>query len=297
MSKKTVAIFAPTGMLGNQVYAELKDNFNLILVYRDEQKLKLLHQAHGGVELCKQVKFDLEVLYEEYKLGFPQQHMLPSLKNLFAEIGEVDTVINCAGVIKPHSLKKPELTLFINGVIPHILSSFYKEKLIQITTDCAFSGIQGAPYSEVSEKTPNDLYGLSKSLGEPFKDSLVLRTSIIGPELGEGNSLIAWFLKQQGQTIKGFTNHFWNGITTKQFGQICKKIILNRNSFPKSGLFHIFSNSVSKYDMVVAFKEKYKIDVNIEKAEPAPVDRRLATEFELCKQLEIPSFEQMVKEM
>ncbi len=292
---KKVAILAPTGMLGNQVYDQLKDVFDLVLVYRDEAKLNLLSQTYGGLEKHKKIQFDFSDLYKEYIAGFPKEHISPKLRQLYLEIGEIDAVVNCAGIIKPHSLKNPEITMFINGSLPHILSAEYKEKLIQITTDCAFSGVSGAPYSEESPKSPNDLYGLSKALGEPSANSLILRTSIIGPELGEGSSLIAWFKKQEGQTITGFTNHFWNGITTRQFGKVCARIINDRGSFPSFGLFHIFGNDVSKYDMLLAFKEKYKINAIIEKAEVAAVDRRLSTKFDVCKKLEIPSFQQMLE--
>ncbi|HLC99824.1 MAG TPA: sugar nucleotide-binding protein [Patescibacteria group bacterium] len=291
---KTVAITAPTGMLGSMVYNVLKDKYNLVLVYRDEDKMKILDEAYGGVGKHKKVHFDLMDLYQDYVTGFPTSNIGPSTKKLVDTVGEIDAFINCAGIIKPHSLKDPITTMFINGAVPNILSAIYKDKLIQITTDCAYDGLVGAPYTEESPKTPNDLYGLSKSLGEPSQHSLVFRTSIIGPEITGFVSLISWFKKQEGQTIKGFTNHLWNGITTKEFGNICDRIVNDRSKYPKTGLYHIFSNDVSKYDMVMKFKEKYRVNVTIEKAAPAPVDRRMRSIYDLHKKLEIPSFDEMI---
>lgn len=297
MDKQTIAITAPTGMLGSMVYHVLKDKYNIVLVYRDEDKLKILDKFYGNVKKHQKIKFDLNNIYQDYITGFPADSVGPNTKKLLEQIGKIDTIINCAGIIKPHSLKDPATTLFINGALPHILSHHYKEKLIQITTDCVFDGIKGAPYTEESVHTPNDLYGLSKSLGEPSEHSLVLRTSIIGPEITGFVSLIEWFKKQEGKTIKGFTNHLWNGVTTREFAKICDKIISHREDYQKNGIFHIFSTTVTKYDMVMKFKEKYKVNVNIEPTQPAPVDRRLDTVYDLCKKLNISSFDKMLEEL
>ncbi|XOU94771.1 MAG: sugar nucleotide-binding protein [Candidatus Kerfeldbacteria bacterium] len=294
---KKIAITAPTGMLGSAVYNELKDKYELILIYRSKEKLKALEKAYGGTSKHKQVIFDLNDIYQDYLEGFNEGTFGPHTAKLIKEIGEIDTFINCAGIIKPYSTDNPTTTLFINGALPHILSSHYKEKLIQITTDCAYNGTEKAPYDENSQKTSNDLYGLSKSLGEPYKDSLVLRTSIIGHEIAGYVSLIAWFKKQEGETIKGFSTHLWNGITTKQFGKICDKIINNRNNYPKNGMFHIFSNDVTKLEMVEKFKTKFKVNVTIEEATPSAVDRRLRTIHDVCDKLNIPSFDEMINEL
>lgn len=292
-----IALFGATGMLGSAIYNVLKEKNELILITRDPKKLDILDKAYGDVKNFTSVSFDLDLVYQEYLTSFPKQHIIPSIQSLVKSIGEVDGVVNAVGVIKPYSTINPAVTLFINGAFPHLLAAQYGSKLIQITTDCAFSGIEGAPYTEESPKSPNDLYGLSKSIGEPIDQSLVLRTSIIGPEIHGFVSLISWFKQQEGKTIKGFTNHFWNGITTRQFGKICNEIISNRGHYPKTGLYHIFSNDVSKFDMVQAFKEKYGTQVTIEAAAPDPVDRRLGTVKELCKKLNIPTFIEMLKEI
>jgi len=189
------------------------------------------------------------------------------------------------------------LTFYTNGVFPRLLADTYGSKLIHITTDCAYNGTDNAPYNEDSIKNANDLYGISKILGEPFEQSLVLRTSIIGPEITGFVSLISWFKKQDGQSIKGFTSHLWNGITTKQFGKICDEIISNREAYPANGLYHIFGSDVNKYEMMLAFKDKYDINVTIEAAEPSPVDRRLRSKHDLCNRLNVPSFAEMLKDL
>jgi dTDP-4-dehydrorhamnose reductase len=295
---KKIALIAPTGMLGSYVYKVLKEKNDLVLVYREEEKIKQLNEVYGGVDKFKKVKFDMMDIYQDYLNGFGTGAVGPYFKKLIEEIGEVDGIINCAGIIKPYSTKDPMVTMFMNSCLPHILSNYYREKLIHITTDCAYNGLEGAPYDESSSKTPNDLYGLSKSIGEPSSFSLVLRTSIVGPEIMGFVSLIEWFKKQNGQKIKGFTNHLWNGITTKQFGIICDQIVNNREKFPQNGLFHIFANDVTKYEMLLAFKKKYPIDVEIEPVEySVAVDRRLRSKLGLCSQLNIPTFDQMINDL
>ena len=291
---KKVVIIAPTGMLGSGVYNILKDKYDLILIYRSEDKIKKLDEIYGKVNSHQLIKCDIREIYNDYLSGIKSEDS--KLNKLFKGIGEIDAIINCAGIINVYAAKDPSFTFFLNGAFPHLLSEYYKEKLIQITTDCAFNGIEGYPYNENSLKTPVDIYGLSKILGEPKDKSLILRTSIIGPEISEHVSLLDWFRQQEGKTIKGFANHFWNGITTKQFGKICDEIISNPEQYPKTGLYHIFSTTVSKYEMLLKFKEKYDIDCKIEKDKEQKINRTLNTIYDLNNKLNIPSFGEMIEE-
>jgi dTDP-4-dehydrorhamnose reductase len=249
---KRVAIIAPTGMLGSMVYNVLQDSCELTLLYRSRDSLASLNRAYGGVKKHTAIQIDFEKYYEKYI----KSKELPSYDDGLFSL-DVDIIINCSGIIKPYANQNPPLTFFINSALPQLLSTQYEERLIQITTDCVYSGKEGAPYSEKSAHTPVDLYGLSKSLGEPEKKSLVIRTSIIGPEISHFVSLISWFSQQK--KASGFTNHLWNGVTTRQFALICKDIIENSKKFPKRGLFHIFSNDISKYNLLLLLKKKYKL--------------------------------------
>jgi dTDP-4-dehydrorhamnose reductase len=293
---RRIAIIAPTGMLGSGVYDVLKDKYNLVLIYRSEEKIKKLDDIYGGINNHQLIKFDIKEIYNDYLSGIGSKEYA-KLNKLFKDIGEVNAVINCAGIINVYAAKEPAFTLFLNGAFPHLLSEYYKDKLIQITTDCAFNGIEGYPYDENSPKSPVDIYGLSKILGEPKDKSLVLRTSIIGPEIAEHVSLLDWFKQQEGKTINGFANHFWNGITTKQFGKICDEIISNPGKYPKTGLYHIFSTTVSKYEMLLKFKEKYNTDCEIKKDEEQKLNRTLSTIHDFNKKINIPSFDKMMEEL
>lgn len=295
-SKKTVAILAPTGMLGSAVYSVLKDKYNLILVLRDENKLQLLDKAYGEVKNHKVFKFDLNSIYQDFVNKFEGSSSSPALLKLLKAIDRADYIINCIGITIPFSLKDPAITFFINSAFPHLLASFLKEKLIHITTDCVFSGVEGFPYNENSPKTPVDIYGLSKSLGEPAS-CLTLRTSIIGRELEGFTGLLEWFLQQNGKKIKGFINHIWNGITTKEYGKICDKIISNPDKFPRQGIYHVFSTTISKYEMLLKFREKYNIDCDIQPDHSQKLNRTLSTVYDFNTKFQIPSFDEMLSEL
>lgn len=292
--KKKVLILGASGMLGSAVYDVLKDKYNLILSFRGLEESVLLNEKYGGVDEHRKEEFDLKFVYQDYldKKG-PYG---PYFNSFLKRVGEVDYVINAIGVTIPFSFKDPALTFFINSAFPYILSGIFKDKLIHITTDCVYNGKEGYPYDENSLKTPVDIYGLSKSLGEPT-NCLTLRTSIIGRELQGFTGLLEWFLQQKGKTIKGFAQHFWNGITTKEFGKICDKIMQNREKYPASGIFHLFSTTLSKYEMLLKFQEKYNINCEIIFDDSTKLNRTLATIYPFCSQLQIPSLDQMLKEM
>src|SRR3989338_10947387 len=110
---KTIAIIAPTGMLGSMVYSVLKDKYQLVLVYRDEAKIQLLHEKYGAVGDHQRVCFDFGELREEYLSGFPKEQVSPKFHSFLKKVGNVDGVINCVGLTKPYSLQNPFQTFFI----------------------------------------------------------------------------------------------------------------------------------------------------------------------------------------
>lgn len=289
-----MAVFGATGMLGNALYAILKDKYQLILVVRNQAKIGLLEKTYGGTTTHQIMEFDAALLYKDYQSQNGNGHSA-YFKNFLNQLDSVDYVINAIGIV-PSLLDDPAVAFFINGALPNILSGIFGPKLIHITTDCVYNGVSGYPYNENSPKTPVDLYGLSKSLGEPA-DSLTIRTSIVGRGLEGRTGLLDWFLAQGGNTIIGYANHFWNGIATNQFAKICDQIMSNPEKFPKSGIFHIFSTALSKYEMLLKFREKFNIDCEIKKNETRKLNRTLSSVHDFNKKLNIPSFDEMLDKM
>jgi len=212
----------------------------------------------------------------------------------FNQIPECDYVINCIGIIKPFVEKDILNCILINSLYPHKLSRWCKttnKKLIHITTDCVYSGNDGQ-YREDSSHDCLDAYGKSKSLGEP-KNCMTLRTSIIGEELHQNASLIEWVKSNKGKTIKGYTNHSWNGITTTQFADVCHQII-EKNLFIE-GLSHIYSNDVTKFELLSAINDSFNLGIIIEPFEARLCDRTLRSIKELNSKLSIPTIEDQIK--
>ena len=169
----------------------------------------------------------------------------------------IDFVVNCIGIIKPYindsDPKQTETAFEINGAFPYRLEAWASKngaKVIQIATDCVFSGSKG-DYLESSEHDAKDVYGKSKSLGEASGPSMMhLRVSIIGPEVDKSSSLMEWVRNQpKDAEISGYTDHFWNGITSMHFAKIARGII--ENEVFESGVFHVLpQDSVTKSELV-----------------------------------------------
>lgn len=116
-------------------------------------------------------------------------------------------VINCMGILNKYideeDSESVERAIRVNSIFPHMLAKTGLP-VVQIATDCA-----GEP----------DVYGLSKKLGEVKAPLFAnIRCSIIGP--GNKDGLFDWFLAEE-KMCKGFTNHYWNGVTTLAFAKMC----------------------------------------------------------------------------
>ncbi|MFW9873602.1 MAG: sugar nucleotide-binding protein [Candidatus Thorarchaeota archaeon] len=206
----------------------------------------------------------------------------------------INYIINCIGITKPFCKDDdPEgvkRAICINADFPWKLATYAKKhkiKIIQIGTDCVYSGKRGK-YNEDDLHDPLDVYGKSKSLGEVFNGSmLIIRCSIIGPELKKETSfLLEWFLNQpEGGTIGGFEHHIWNGVTTLQFAQLCEYIILSNNydQFLLTSFIHHYipNNTVNKYQLINIFNDVFekKLKINRVNKPEQKVDRSLDTKF------------------
>ena len=170
-----------------------------------------------------------------------------------------EVVINCIGVLVRESNEYPTKAIYLNSLFPHRLSDLCIDcfsKLIHISTDCVFNGEKG-PYIERDLPTEINWYGKTKALGELDNSTdLTLRTSIIGPDLDfEGVGLFNWFSRQKGDVF-GYTNVFWNGITTLECTKQIERIITENITL--SGLYHLTTpESISKYDLLKTIRKVF----------------------------------------
>jgi dTDP-4-dehydrorhamnose reductase len=207
-------------------------------------------------------------------------------KELLNILDDVSWAVNAIGVIKPHIHddvdSEVERAVRINALFPHVLARVAEEtncRVIQIATDCVYSGLRGK-YVETDLHDPQDVYGKTKSLGEVFSPNVYhLKCSIVGHQEVGGRSLLQWFLNQdRGAEVIGFTNHFWNGVTTLHFAKICNGIMGGNLQLPH--VQHLIPNDVNtKYELLNNFAASFdRRDITIKSTKATKsIDRTLST--------------------
>tara|TARA_R110002012_G_scaffold12541_3_gene55684 strand:+ start:7815 stop:8657 length:843 start_codon:yes stop_codon:yes gene_type:complete len=271
MKNKTVMILGSTGMLGRYMSKYLQESFKIINISR----------AHLNAENANKDK------------------ILDLIDNNVTTADKPDVVINCIGVIKSQIDKNTTAqTIKVNSLFPHLLAEAAESistPLIHITTDCIYSGKKdhSLAYNETDALDVSDTYGVTKGLGEPT-NCTVIRTSIIGEEVNQARSLIEWVKSEDGNNVNGFTDHWWNGVTCLQLAKITEEIIDTNNFW--SGTRHVFSNSVSKDQLVAMIADALGITVTITPGpSPSPCNRQLSSIHKLP--FNIPSLSEQLKQL
>lgn len=188
-----------------------------------------------------------------------------------------DVVINCTGLIKQlNTANDPLIVLPINSLFPHQLAnlcSLSHTRLIQISTDCVYSGRKGA-YVETDPSDAEDLYGKSKFIGEVTQQqhAVTLRTSTIGHELESNYGLIDWFLSQNDK-VKGYVKAIFSGLPTVELARVVKDYVVPDHSL--TGLYHVAAKPINKYDLLNLVAEVYGKKIIIEREEATALDRSL----------------------
>ena len=239
-------------MLGKMCSLVLNDDpsLNLIGTYNNENSKTLLVDKKINLLKFNALVDDIEKLVESTNPKY---------------------VINCIGRIKPTIDEDSQESVFqaeqINSNLPkqlEALSSSRGLEIIQIGTDCVFSGKKGL-YTIDDEYDANDVYGRTKADGEiDSGKKMLLRTSIVGPEVKPGQSLLNWFLELDKESeVNGFENHMWNGITTLAFAKIVKGVILN-NIYTSKVIHLTPKDLVSKYELLSLFSTSFgRKDIDI----------------------------------
>jgi dTDP-4-dehydrorhamnose reductase len=280
-----VLVLGSTGMLGSAVLVELR-----------RAGLQAIPASRSVGHRFDALDLKLEELMKEAKLGSD------------------DFVVNCIGLTKARidesSLESRQLAVRLNVDFPNALAKTAEERgvrVIQVATDCVYSGALGN-YSEKSPHDPHDVYGKTKSLGEsPSANVMHLRCSLIGPELGRASLFFEWVRQQPpGSLIEGYTNHLWNGITSKAFGQVVSGVLVE--GLFAAGVQHLVPDDAVTKDQLVrsVLKELGRSDVRVTSVSaPERVDRTLSTVspdrnlafFKAAGFKNHPSIQRMVHEM
>jgi dTDP-4-dehydrorhamnose reductase len=281
--RPTVLILGGGGMLGHKACQSFSREFDTWVTFRsfDEQ-------------LKKTGLFDQSKIIDKVDV-----FTIGSVENAIIQ-SKPDFVLNCVGIIKQlKDASDSRLSIYVNALFPHLLADLCREhnvRLIHFSTDCVFSGNSGM-YAESDPSDAGDLYGRSKYLGETCYDHcLTLRTSIIGHELFTSISLVDWFISQKGKAINGFRNAIYTGFPTSVFSKELIRII---REFPGlSGLYHLSSERISKFDLLTMIREVYGLDIEINPDETFMCDRSLDSSLYRSKTNFTPlPWSEMVMEM
>lgn len=264
-----------------------------------------------GHQLCRFLAERTEVWATFHKKA-EQFNCLPEekmLENVYVQdlsrIQEVldrvkpDAVINAVGIVKQRDEAKQAVTsIQVNALFPHQLADLCVERgirVIQISTDCVFSGFRGN-YSEIDVPDPVDLYGRTKLLGELNRPGcLTLRTSIIGWQLNTFSSLLSWFALQRNKHIKGYRKAIYSGFSTTVLAQLIGDILQTRPDL--NGLYQVSSEPISKFDLLVKLRDILGwSDIIIDPDDQFFCDRSLSsTRFTTATSWRSPTWEAMLQ--
>ncbi|MDP3244356.1 MAG: SDR family oxidoreductase [bacterium] len=277
-----ILILGGDGMLGRHFFNYFQAQHEVRVTLRQE----LTISNAGGL-------FDKNNAYD--KTDVRDKKRLDEIFNDF----NPQVVINAAGIVKQsEKIKDIALTLEVNAVFPHhlaILCKMVGARLIHLSTDCVFSGKKGN-YIESDQPDAEDLYGRSKFLGEVSgEECLTLRKSVIGRELFGKLGLLEWFLNQKDK-VKGFTKAIYSGFTTREISRIIERIVTD---YPTaSGLYHVSSDPISKYDLLALIKKYFGLTVEVLQDENFVCDRSLNSDkFRKEFNYHPPTWEEMIKEL
>lgn len=267
-------------MLGHKLVEKWKDKFDVWATIRDD------FQSYGNLGFLDRNKTFENINIEE----------IQSVENVINQI-QPSVIVNAVGLIKQLPTSKDVIkTLSVNAIFPHQLAGLankYQVRLLNVSTDCVFNGKKGN-YTESDVPDAFDLYGKSKQLGEVIENNcLTLRTSIIGRELKTAHSLVEWFLSNRGKKVKGYAKAIYSGFPTVVFADILADIIENHPNL--SGLYHVSSEPINKFDLLHLINKAYNAQIEIERFEDFEIDRSLdSTKFREETGFEPPEWSRMI---
>lgn len=283
--KKRILILGGTGMLGHVLLKYLSSS--------PEYDVYATARSLAGLDK----KFPKN-LRERFRPDSVDANYFDSVIRTLASV-QPDVVINCIGIIKQlPGARDPLTAITVNAQLPHrisLISHTAGARFIHISTDCVFNGAKGM-YTENDQSNAEDLYGRTKFLGEvTYPHCVTLRTSIIGHELKGGFGLIEWFLAQT-QQVRGFRKAIYSGFPTVELARIIRDYVLPNPEL--SGVYHVSSESISKYDLLRLVADRYNKTIDIEPYDDFAQDRSLdSTAFRAATGYQPPSWDKLVEMM
>jgi len=161
----------------------------------------------------------------------------------------LDYVVNCIGAI-PQKAN----TFDINWQLPIWLDLHAPCNVIHTGTD----------------REDNSPYCISKSIALNYirqhgKQTKVIQTSVIGPEIQTSASIFEWFLSENHAVVDGYDNVIWTGMTTLEWAKQCYNMICDWDKSPVINTFNTVSSTISKYSLLNNINDVFDKKVKINK--------------------------------
>ncbi len=182
-----------------------------------------------------------------------------------------DLIINCVAITDLDFLEEhPDLGFDINSEGAKniaIASKKYNAKLIHISTDGLFDGVDGM-YDENDAPKPINVYAKTKLLAEKYVaqeaiNYLILRTNFIGYD-PEGKNLVNWMISKlsKGETIIGFDDILFTPVEVSYLSHLIYQLFtVNENL-----ILHLSSEKkLSKFDLGILLSEIFQFDKKLVK--------------------------------
>ena len=272
MKKAKVLVLGSSGMVGHVLALRLKEFTEEFEVFTASRS-----QTNG---------------HSDFLVDVANFNELRSLLELI----NPDVCINAIGVLNL-AADDLEISQKLNTELPLFLSNMGIERsfqLIHISTDCVFSGKRGN-YSEMDTPDAHDNYGLTKIEGERINPiHLVIRTSVIGPEIRpQAVGLFHWFTSQEG-AVMGYEKVIWTGVTTLTLADAMIHAIANNTQ----GLLQLVNNnSISKWALIELIHSHFPNKTRVITSTSIPVSNKSLLNTREDWKFEVPSYAQMITEL
>ncbi len=278
-----VLVLGATGMLGHKMASRLSAEFEVSATVRGASPPLGLEEVVGAARV----------------IGGVAAEAPGSVAAAFEE-SRPDVVVNCVGLVKQRPAAadaRPSITA--NALLPHVLADLCEvrgSRLIQVSTDCVFSGSRGA-YREDDVCDATDLYGRTKALGEVTGPGrLTVRTSIVGWQLAGATGLLEWLAAHRAETIEGYRRAVFSGLSTGALSEVIAA--LAGGDSVAEGLFHVSGERISKYELLRRVVEAMGWPTRIRPADEHACDRSLdGTKFEQATGWVAPTWDEMITDL
>jgi dTDP-4-dehydrorhamnose reductase len=268
-----ILVLGGDGMLGHELYRELRDHHETRVTQR---RASAEPHVFSGVEVRGSNL--IEEVIAQFRPG---------------------AVVNCIGIVKQRPESEEAIaSIEVNALLPHRLAIACRAagaRLVQLSTDCVFSGAKGG-YREEDIPDPVDVYGRSKLLGEVTGEgALTLRTSMIGLGLYRKTSLVDWFVAQKGR-VQGYRKAVFSGLTTREISRVIRMVL---EGHPQAwGLYHLSAEPIDKYALLVKLRERLGKSIEIVPVDEPRIDRSLdSTRFRRVFAYRPPAWDAMLEEL